>query len=186
MDLKETLTNPWVIGGGAVIGLLILFAGRGGGGGGGDNASALYGYAANMTALSVDYGKEVLSANTMLAVSSQQTALAYLAGKDKHTLDMATVAAGVTQSQIAARTAITLDRLDNSTTRALARIDLTKDFNLAKLSMSLQLQMASMMSDLQKNLAGQQADVAKQQGLFDFVGGLLPGGIGNAIKQIAG
>lgn len=40
MDLKKTLTNPWVIGAGLGIGVLFLFAGSGGGNSGGNNAAA--------------------------------------------------------------------------------------------------------------------------------------------------
>jgi hypothetical protein len=114
MDMMKTLSNPWVLGGGLVLGVIVLVMNNGGGA---SSASA------STVGANLSYNEAALSATTQQAQISANLGVAQfsadVASQDNNSSQiqqtLINANAGITNSQIQSNAAMVIDQSNNNT-----------------------------------------------------------------------
>lgn len=129
MDFSETIKNPWVIGGGVIVGLFILMMGKGGGTANAapNNAPYMYGYATSTGQQQAVLQATLAEINSKDEADFRSTMVNELGASYNFQVSMSEIQAGITKGQIASATALALDRMDNTTRVTIGRqsVDMT-------------------------------------------------------------
>jgi hypothetical protein len=176
MSIMDTLTNPWVLGAGAAIGLVLMFSRSGDGGGGGPSAY-----------FSPAFLSEQMRTNAALVQTSLQTG-ASLEAKRMEFQTTRDIAALSTMAKLADSSAVLSARLTESrngtlrtlaTSNAAVAIDASQNF--ARLGMTyIQSSTAKYQADTSLAIARVQAKAMKEKGMYDMIGG-----IANTLGKVA-
>lgn len=171
MSIVQTLTNPWVLGAGAAIGVIFLLSSRGDGGGEGN----------------AYYSPAFLTEQARSQAALSQTAMqvgASLEGariEANVTRDIAAMSSMVALANTSAVLQAKESETRNATIRAFATtnaaVAIDRQQNFTRLGMTyIQSSTAKYQADTQLAISRVQAKAMKQQGMYNLIGDALNAG----------
>lgn len=173
MDMVETLKNPWVIGGGVVIGVVLLTMGKGSAtavGSPGPSPDALYGYAVNVGAQQVDLAKTRLTVDAADAANRRAMIVNAMGASYNFQMGMQTLTNEITKGRIAAATALTLDRQGNAMRIAVTSMTTAASVDQTRINASAAMDVAHTQASAAERVAQTQANASIFNNVIGTVG----------------
>jgi len=158
MDL-DFLKNPWVLGGGLVVGVLVLTMGKGGSTNAAPNNTSMFAYATESGAQAVQLQTSMATINAKDQADFRSLLLNSMATQDNYAISMEKLRTSVVLGNIQSNTALALDKQDNATKVVLGQDSVDATGVAAQASMhnadtnaNAQIQMAQ--TQAQSNIFG--------------------------------
>jgi hypothetical protein len=172
--------NPYVLGGAALIGVLILMAGRGGGGNQGAgiaSQSVATGANVQLAALNTQYAMardQVIGGIDIASMQAKSTnlgmALSYLTNADNNRIASQQISAGVAVNKDNNSTLFRLTGLNADVTKQLAQVNSDTQISLANINAQASMRIAEQQRGAAADAAGAQAGMGLQNNIFGFLG----------------
>jgi hypothetical protein len=201
MDIKDMITNPYVLAGGVAVGALILMMNRGGNSTGGSSmmvsgtypTEAMYSYMSELSRSGTELEEARISASVRATENFRSMLTNYLGGEREYNVAMAETAAGITKTSIQAATALAMDKQDNEVKKYTSKLETNTAIRLQRVSSKSARELAKIdarrdifIAQFEGRRASDVADAQAQSdivsGIFNIIPGIVSSFFGNKIN----